>query len=184
MYANDKKGPEAGSEYNAHAFRWGAHKRNIEMIADFSADWQAQLELARSNHPDYCNLQKFAAFIHNNTMPQHVPMQAKCGRPSSKPNEEADDEEVPEEMAEGSSSSYVHRTPRTEEARGEKRGPGDIDESSVGLWRKHQRYIDQTTPLFTREKDNYKQIVNNLVANAEGIEVPSSSPSPPCILSS
>ena len=40
------------------------------LIADFSADWQAQLELARSNHPDYCNLQKFAAFIHNNTMPQ------------------------------------------------------------------------------------------------------------------
>ena len=105
MYANDKKGLEAGDEYSAHAFRWVSHKRNIELIADFSADWQAQLELARSNHPDYCNLEKFAAFVNNNTMPPHVPKQHKRGRPSSKQNEEADDEEVPEEMAEGSSSS-------------------------------------------------------------------------------
>ena len=27
LYANDKKGLEAGDEYSAHAFRWGSHKR-------------------------------------------------------------------------------------------------------------------------------------------------------------
>ena len=43
LYANDKKGPEHGDEYDAHEFKWGSYMRNIELIADFSTDWKAQL---------------------------------------------------------------------------------------------------------------------------------------------